>query len=143
MESIPQPQDLTSIRISVLITIHCIVYRQQWNIQKLRNFRFFNKVMSMSPWILLLTITTTVATTAKTTHFIIITFSIRSWKIQVGDSDIIWDIWNFFKMSSFIFKDSLCVAWCNVVHRCTLSLCHLGCETDDHCKNPNINTDII
>ena len=30
-----------------------------------------------------------------------------------------------------------------VVHCCTLSLCHLGSEIDDHHRNPNINTEII
>ena len=30
-----------------------------------------------------------------------------------------------------------------VVHCCTLSLCHLGSEIDDHHRHPNINTEII
>ena len=30
-----------------------------------------------------------------------------------------------------------------LVHCCTLSLCYLGAETDDHHRNPNINTEII
>ena len=36
---------------------------------------------------------------------------------------------------------------CHLVHCCTLSLCYLGAETDrqtdDHHRNPNINTEII
>ena len=30
-----------------------------------------------------------------------------------------------------------------VVHCCTLSLLYLGAESDDHHRNPNINTEII
>ena len=30
-----------------------------------------------------------------------------------------------------------------LVHCCTLTLCYLGAETDDHHRNPNINTEII
>ena len=30
-----------------------------------------------------------------------------------------------------------------LVHCCTLSLCYLGAETDDHHRNPNRNTEII
>ena len=30
-----------------------------------------------------------------------------------------------------------------IVHCCTMSLCYLGAETDDHYRNPNINTEII
>ena len=30
-----------------------------------------------------------------------------------------------------------------LVHCCTLSLCHLGSEMDDHHIHPNINTEII
>ena len=30
-----------------------------------------------------------------------------------------------------------------IVHCCTLSLCHLGSETDEHQIQPNINTEII
>ena len=32
---------------------------------------------------------------------------------------------------------------CLLVHCCTLSLCHVGSEIDDHHKNPNINTEIL
>ena len=30
-----------------------------------------------------------------------------------------------------------------IVHCCSMSLCYLGAETDDHYRNPNINTEII
>ena len=30
-----------------------------------------------------------------------------------------------------------------VVHCCTLSLLYLGAESDDHNRNPNVNTEII
>ena len=35
------------------------------------------------------------------------------------------------------------VVWVRQVHCCTLSLCHLGSETDDHHRDPNINTEIV